>query len=115
MHCSTTSDIAAHAALHPASGWIQRWSHLVPADGSVLDVACGTGRHMQWFAERGHAVTGIDRSAEALDSASQFGEVINADIEGAPWPLAGRWSVVPFSTLWALREWPCRQPRDYSP
>lgn len=102
MHCSTTSDIAAHAALHPASGWIQRWSHLVPADGSVLDVACGTGRHMQWFAERGHAVTGIDRSAEALDSASQFGEVINADIEGESWPLAGRQfaAVVVTNYLW---------------
>ena len=27
----------------PPSIWVQRWSHLVPAGGSVLDVACGQG------------------------------------------------------------------------
>ena len=25
------------------SAWVQRWSHLVPAGGAVLDVACGLG------------------------------------------------------------------------
>ena len=26
------------------SAWVRRWSHLVPAQGTVLDVACGTGK-----------------------------------------------------------------------
>lgn len=73
-----------------ASAWIRRWSHLVPPGGSVLDVACGAGRHMRWFAGRGHAVTGVDRAPEALTEAAQAGEVLHADIENAPWPFAGR-------------------------
>lgn len=42
---------------------------------------------MQWFAEQGHRVTGLDRSPEALANAARFGEVVLADIENAPWPL----------------------------
>ena len=71
----------------PASEWVKRWSHLVAPDGSVLDIACGPGRHMKWFADRGHPVTGLDRSIEALDAASAFGNVLLADLEGGPWPL----------------------------
>ena len=56
-----------------ASGWIKRWSHLVPPGGVVLDIACGHGRHMQWFATRQHPVVGIDRSPGAIDSVSHLG------------------------------------------
>ena len=42
---------------------------------------------MQWFAEQGHTVMGIDQSAQALQAASNFGKVVLADIENAPWPL----------------------------
>lgn len=72
-----------------ACAWVQRWSHLVPRGGSVLDVACGHGRHMRWFAERGHAVTGIDRSPEAIAAIGGLGRAIEADIENGPWPLDG--------------------------
>ncbi|MEI6599204.1 MAG: class I SAM-dependent methyltransferase [Comamonadaceae bacterium] len=71
----------------PASTWVQRWSHLIAPGLSVLDLACGQGRHMKWFARRGHAVTGVDRSVEALASASRFGQVLLADLENGPWPL----------------------------
>ena len=100
--CTTASEALQHAPLHPASGWIQRWSHLVPQGAGVLDVACGPGRHMQWFAERGNAVTGVDRSAEALESAARFGTVIQADIEGGAWPLTGHEfaAVVVTNYLW---------------
>lgn len=73
-----------------ASAWVCRWSHLVPPGGTVLDVACGGGRHMRWFCARGHAATGVDRSPEALHEAAQAGEVVQADIENGPWPFAGR-------------------------
>jgi SAM-dependent methyltransferase len=69
------------------SAWVKRWSHLVPRQGSVLDIACGHGRHLQWFAARGHAVTGVDRSAEAIEAVTPLGEAILADIENGPWPL----------------------------
>lgn len=58
--------------------------------GRVLDVACGTGRHSRWWAERQHPVTGVDRSAEALAALPPQVEAVCADIEGGPWPLAGR-------------------------
>lgn len=69
------------------SGWVQRWQHLIPAGARVLDVACGSGRHMSWLAQRGCTCTGIDRSAEALETARQYGSTLQADIEGGPWPL----------------------------
>ncbi len=42
---------------------------------------------MKWFADRGHAVTGLDRSPEAIQMASRFGDAVLADIENGPWPL----------------------------
>ena len=80
-----------HGEAQP-SAWIRRWSHLVAAGGSVLDVACGRGRHLRWFARLGHPVVGVDRSPEAVDSLADLGaggnaQVLLADIENAPWPL----------------------------
>jgi SAM-dependent methyltransferase len=70
----------------PPSTWIQQWAHLIAPQGSVLDVACGAGRHMQFLAQRGHAVTGVDRSPEALEAARPWGQAVLADIENGPWP-----------------------------
>lgn len=69
------------------SAWVQRWTHLVRPGGTVLDVACGHGRHMRWFAARGHPVTGVDRSPEAVAAVAALGEALQADIENGPWPL----------------------------
>jgi SAM-dependent methyltransferase len=84
------------------SPWIERWSHLVPPGGAVLDVACGRGRHMRWFRERGHAVTGVDRDPDALQAVAPLGEAVLADIENGPWPFAGRQfaGVVVTNYLW---------------
>lgn len=76
----------AHS-LGEASDWVRRWTHLARPPGRVLDVACGRGRHMAWFAAQGFAVTGIDRDTQALEQAREFGRVLQADIENAPWPL----------------------------
>jgi SAM-dependent methyltransferase len=54
---------------------------------------------MKWFAERGYAPLGIDRSAEALAMASFFGETVHADIEGGPWPLQSGESVRQFDAV----------------
>jgi SAM-dependent methyltransferase len=72
------------------SPWVQRWSPLVREGGSVLDVACGSGRHVRWFAERGCRVTGVDRDAAALAPLAAVAETLVADIENGPWPLPGR-------------------------
>ena len=38
--------------------------------GTALDAACGTGRHAAYLASLGHKVTGIDRTPEMLEVAS---------------------------------------------
>ena len=91
-----------HAALD-ASPWVQRWSTLVPRGASVLDLACGSGRHVRWFAARGARVTALDRDAQALAALEGIAaEIVVADIEGGPWPLAGRRfdAVVVTNYLW---------------
>lgn len=87
------------------SAWVQRWSHLVPNRGVVLDVACGQGRHARWFYERNHSVVLVDRSQAAIDSIAipmQACEAVVADIENGPWPFAGRQfdAVVVINYLW---------------
>jgi len=88
-----------------ASSWVQRWSHLVPAGARVLDVACGSGRHVRWFAQRGGRVTGVDRDAAAVGPLSTIAEIVVADIEGGPWPFAERGfdAVVVTNYLWRER------------
>ncbi len=89
------------------SDWLQRWAHLLPAGGRVLDLACGRGRHLRWAAARGFAVTGVDRDAAALAASLDLAtagkaELITADIETGPWPLPGRLfdAVLVFNYLW---------------
>ena len=86
----------------PPSDWVRRWSHLVQPGVDVLDVACGHGRHMRWFAERGHQVVGVDRSPEAIAAVKDLGETLLADIENGPWPFPGRrfGAVVVTNYLW---------------
>jgi SAM-dependent methyltransferase len=68
---------------------VQRWSHLIQPGGTLLDVACGRGRHTRWFAERGCAVTAVDRDAAALQGLQGLARTLAADLEGQPWPLPG--------------------------
>lgn len=77
---------AAHCGL-PVSDWVRRWSHLVPARGRVLDLACGSGRHTRWFHARGCDVTAVDRDAAALQGLQGVARICIADIEAGPWPL----------------------------
>jgi len=81
------------------SPWIHRFSHLIPLDGRVFDMAAGGGRHSAWLLDRGHIVTALDRKTDDLkrlkslyseDDQRRF-EIIEADLENsAPWPLQGR-------------------------
>lgn len=77
--------LSPHQSRHP-SDWVKRWTHLIPSNGRVLDVACGHGRHMQWLSQQGFHCVGVDRDQTALDSAQAYGEVLQADLEHADWP-----------------------------
>ena len=84
------------------SPWVQRWSHLVQPGGTVLDVACGMGRHLRWFSALKHPVVGVDRSSDAINSVANLGRAVCADIENGPWPFAGEQfaAVVVTNYLW---------------
>ena len=69
------------------SAWIVRWSHLIEPGATVLDVACGSGRHLQWFVGRGHAVIGIDRDIEQARLHVPTADLVQANIEKNPWPM----------------------------
>ncbi|MDI9331964.1 MAG: class I SAM-dependent methyltransferase [Alphaproteobacteria bacterium] len=80
---------SVHGLTHP-SEWIQRYAALIAPGGTVLDVACGAGRHMKLLSEMGLRCLGVDQSASALEHARPHGEVLCADIESGTWPLPGR-------------------------
>jgi SAM-dependent methyltransferase len=65
------------------SAWVERWAPLV-MQGTVLDVACGSGRHAQLFLSRNLKVVALDREPQIIPGA----RFIRADLEdGSPWPL----------------------------
>jgi SAM-dependent methyltransferase len=81
------SSSATHSTRGEPSPWVTRWAHLLPPGSSVLDVACGAGRHAAFLDERGHAVTGLDRDLSAIQDLAQRVALVQADIENSPWPL----------------------------
>jgi tellurite methyltransferase len=86
--------------------------------GRALDLACGTGRHALWLAERGWKVTAVDGSAAAIEAvvaaAAQSGLSISAhvvdlekdrfDIEPAGWDLIASCYYLQRDLLEAIRE-----------
>ena len=95
-------------SLTAPSAWIERFAHLIAPHGTVLDLACGRGRHALWLQQRGHSVTAVDRDEAALAAlqadvtAEAPLQIITADIENAPWPLPGQQfsAVVVTNYLW---------------
>lgn len=74
------------------SAWVVRHAPLVPAGSLVLDLACGTGRHARYFADRGHPVLAADLDEAALAAVAGHPRVTvrNVDLETGHWPFAGQ-------------------------
>jgi SAM-dependent methyltransferase len=75
------------------SPWVARFAALIPPGGTVLDLACGGGRHVRFLTDRGHPVIALDRDISKLGALKDAAgvEALEADLEnGGPWPLAGR-------------------------
>jgi SAM-dependent methyltransferase len=82
-----------HAGAVEPSQWVVRFAPLAPAGGTVLDLACGTGRHGRHFLSRGHEVVFLDRDVSLVADLAghERAEVVEADLEaGAGLPFAGR-------------------------
>jgi SAM-dependent methyltransferase len=72
------------------SAWVERWSHHMRPGGSVLDLACGAGRHARLLARMGFEVQAVDRDPGLFADAPPGVQVLGADLENAPWPFEGR-------------------------
>ncbi|MDO9318524.1 MAG: methyltransferase domain-containing protein [Gammaproteobacteria bacterium] len=64
------SDALERSVKRTEAQWLGRMFAL-PETGTVLDVGCGFGRSMSWFADRYPQVIGTDISATVLDSARE--------------------------------------------
>jgi SAM-dependent methyltransferase len=65
---------------------VTRWGSLIK-HGSVLDVACGSGRHAKWFAARGIEVVAVDRVLQPIPGV----RFVQADLEtGRGWPFSAK-------------------------
>lgn len=91
----------------PPSPWVVRHAQSIVPGGRVLDLACGRGRHARLLAGRGHPVLAVDRDAAALASLRGVAgvTVLDADLEGEGWPLAGAGfaGIVVTNYLWRPR------------
>ncbi|CAO3414825.1 class I SAM-dependent methyltransferase [Azospirillum doebereinerae] len=79
------------ASPSPAAPWVTRFAPLVAAGGDVLDLACGSGRHLRLFRARNHPVVGLDRDLGGVADlrGTEGVELVEADLEnGNPWPFA---------------------------
>lgn len=74
------------------SPWLMRFAHLIRPAATVLDVACGAGRHARFLAARGCTVDAVDRDERfgAELSGEPRVRFLAADIEAGPWPYPGR-------------------------
>lgn len=74
------------------SPWIVRFLPLFGRDAPVLDLACGGGRHLRAVAASGRPGVGVDIDLRGVaDLSGQPGiELVQADLEGGPWPFADR-------------------------
>jgi SAM-dependent methyltransferase len=91
----------------PPSPWVECHIRDIPQTGTVLDLACGSGRHTRLLAGHGHEVVAVDRNAAALAGLQGLPGVttVEMDLEGDDWPLAGRRfaGIVVTNYLWRPR------------
>lgn len=73
----------------PPSPWVLRWAPLIRPGGEVLDLACGAGRHARSLARLGFEVSAVDRDTGAFAAPPPGVALLQADLEGGPWPYPG--------------------------
>lgn len=89
------------------SPWVLSHFREIPQGASVLDLACGSGRHVRLLAEAGYPVLAVDRDGPALAHLAGLPGVRcrQADLEGETWPLAAEAfaGIVVTNYLWRPR------------
>ncbi|APV51875.1 SAM-dependent methyltransferase [Betaproteobacteria bacterium GR16-43] len=81
--------MSRHGLSEP-SAWVRRFAPMIRPGGTVLDVACGSGRHARWLAQLGFEVDAVDREPALFVDPPRGVTLLGADLEAGPWPYAGR-------------------------
>jgi SAM-dependent methyltransferase len=75
------------------SPWMIEHAALVPTGATLLDVACGYGRHAKFFAARGVKVTAVDRDEAAIASlrgienlVAELRDIEGDEVSAGAWP-----------------------------
>ena len=95
---SDNSKTLRHLRITDPSPWVTRFAPLIAAGGTVLDIACGGGRHSRYLLEQGLKVVAIDKNFDPVAdlTSNPNAEVLQIDLENGspvfepPGPLAGR-------------------------
>lgn len=82
----TGGNAAQHLRVTAPSAWIGRFAPLIPSGGTVLDLACGRGRHAGLLLDFGYRVLAVDKATAAIRE--RLGgrpglEIVEADLEDA--------------------------------
>lgn len=74
------------------SAWVTRFAPLIPQTGTVLDLACGAGRHSRLLADLGHQVLAVDIDVSRLGTIADIPQIeaLQADLESGFWPFVDR-------------------------
>jgi SAM-dependent methyltransferase len=75
----------------------ERFNSLLAANSDVLDIGCGPGRDLDFFASCGHGVVGIELNSSFYDMCSSKHTVVNGDIR----ELTSFFSPQTFDGIWA--------------
>jgi len=74
------------------SPWVKRFAPLIRDGGTVLDLACGSGRHTRYLRDLGYRVVAADLDVSSLDdlATDECVEIIETDLEAGDWPFGER-------------------------
>ncbi len=63
--------------------WVERFASLIPGNGGILDLACGSGRHLRYLASRNQSLTGVDVDLSGVQDllAEPHIELLEIDLE----------------------------------
>lgn len=70
------------------SPWVARFAAKLTKKGSIIDIACGNGRHTRLLVDQGHQVIAIDRDLAGVQDLANLNavELLNYDLESGTWP-----------------------------
>jgi SAM-dependent methyltransferase len=71
---------------------VRRFAPLIRPGGTVLDLACGRGRHTRYLQAMGFRLVAVDIDVSGMGelASNERVELIETDLETGAWPLEGR-------------------------